>query len=130
MNQPTNDSDTTIQELKDLVVAFRDERDWKKHHTPKNLAMSISIEAAELMELFQWDDYTKRDHDKISDELSDILAYCFNFADVMDIDIASAYRSKLERAAQKYPTELFSKDKDGPDDYDRIKQSYRQQPKE
>ena len=119
------DQETSLQELKDLVVRFREERDWGKHHTPKNLAMSIAIEAAELMELFQWDEYTKRNQEKIADELADILIYCFNFADTCDIDIATAFRAKLTKAGQKYPTELFNTASDSPDAYHKVKQAYR-----
>lgn len=75
-----SDNNTSLQELKDLVAKFRDERDWAKHHSPKNLAISIAIEAAELMEHFQWDDYTETSRQEMVDELSDILIYCFNFA--------------------------------------------------
>ncbi len=119
------DKETSLQELKDLVMRFREERNWGKHHTPKNLAMSIAIEAAELMELFQWDEYTKRNQEKIADELADILIYCFNFADTCDIDIATAFRAKLTKAGQKYPTELFNTASDSPDEYHQAKQAYR-----
>lgn len=123
------DSDTTLQELKNMVAKFRDERDWKKHHSPKNLAISIALEAAELMEHFQWDDYTKADKKEMEAELADILIYCFNFAETMDIDIATAFTAKLDKAAKKYPLEIFSGDKDKPEDYKRIKQEYRRNQK-
>lgn len=61
----TNYNDTTIAGLKQLMANFQDERNWKKHRTPKNLAMSIAIEDAELMRNFQWDDYTETDHQDI-----------------------------------------------------------------
>lgn len=120
-----SDSQTTIQELKDQVAKYRDERGWAKHHSPKNLAMSIAIEAAELMELFQWDEYTKRSQDKIADELADILIYCFNFADTTGIDISTAYQHKLKKAAEKYPAAIFKPGQDSPEEYHRIKQEYR-----
>lgn len=120
-----NDSTTQLQTLKDSVVSFREDRNWGKHHTPKNLAISIAIEAAELMELFQWDDYSKRDQEKIQDELADVIIYCLNMADVCDIDIASAVTSKLKKAAMKYLSGTFNKDNDNPDTYHEIKQSYR-----
>ncbi len=126
MSTVKRDAETTIEELKQLVVAFRDERGWGKHHTPKNLAMSIAIEAAELMEVLQWDEYTKRNQEKIADELADVLIYCYNLADVTGIDIATAFKSKLERAKEKYPLELFNTEQDSPDEYDRIKKAYRQ----
>ncbi len=122
-----NDSDTTVQELKDLIIHFAKERNWKKHHTPKNLAMSIAIETAELMEHFQWDEYQEQDKEAIADELADILIYAFNFAHVTDIDIASAYRSKLEKAGKKYPKEVFDTSNTNlVEDYFRIKKEYRQ----
>ena len=120
------DADTTIQELKDYMVAFRNERGWDKHHTPKNTAMSIAIEAAELMELFQWDGYSDGDKQKMADELADILSYVLSFADVTGIDIAGAYYAKMERVKRKYPTEIFNPASDDRDAHLRIKQSYRQ----
>lgn len=123
------DAETTIQELKDLIAKFSEERGWGRHHTPKNLALSIVIEAAELMEHFQWDEYHKEDKEEIAAELADILAYVFNFANVMDIDIAGAYRDKLKKIAKKYPTELFNKDRVGNDDFFRIKKEYRRKGK-
>lgn len=127
MNNPKkSDNDTTLQELKELVAKFRDERDWKKHHSPKNLSISIALEAAELMEHFQWDEYTKTSKKEIEAELADIIIYCFNFAETMDIDIASAFKAKLDKAAKKYPVEIFSAGKDNAEDYMRVKQDYRQ----
>lgn len=120
------DRETTVQELKELVAKFRDERGWKAEHNPKNLSMSIAIEAAELMEHFQWDTYRKEDKQAIADELADILAYCFNLADTMDIDIATAFRDKLERAAKKYPLDMFNPDRTGSaEEYHKIKKAYR-----
>lgn len=120
------DESTTIGELKELIVRFRDERGWKSEHSPKNLSMSIAIEAAELMEHFQWDTYRKEDKQAIADELADILSYCLNLADVMEIDVATTFRSKLERAAKKYPVELFNPERTSNDEYHKIKKAYRQ----
>lgn len=122
----SGDADTTIQELKDLVIKFREDRNWAKHHVPKNLAISISIEAAELLELFQWDTYSLGNKDKIAAELSDILIYCFNMADILDIDITTEFKAKIAKASKKYPTSLFNSKTDSLDDYHRIKQDYRQ----
>jgi dCTP diphosphatase len=119
------DDETTIQELKDLVVQFREERGWGKHHQPRNLAVSIAVEAAELLEHFQWGEYSEHNKKEVADELSDILSYCLNLADTLDIDIATAYRDKLERAKQKYPTEIFNPDRDDAAEYKRIKTAYR-----
>lgn len=121
------DAETTIQELKDLIARFSEERGWERHHTPKNLALSISIEAAELLEHFQWEEYHKEDKEAIAAELADILAYVFNFASVMDIDVATAYRKKLKKIEQKYPTKLFNKDNMGKEDFFRIKRQYRRE---
>lgn len=120
------DAETTIQELKDLIARFSEERDWGRHHTPKNLAASITIEAAELLEHFQWDEYQQNDKDAMASELADILAYVFNFATVMDIDIATAYRKKLKKIEQKYPVKLFNKNQVGKDDFFRIKKQHRE----
>jgi dCTP diphosphatase len=120
------DHETTVQELKELVVKFRDERGWKKEHSPKNLSMSIAIEAAELMEHFQWDTYNKGDKQAIADELADILSYCLNLADTLDIDVATTFRDKLDRAAKKYPLELFNPKRSGnAEEYQNIKKAYR-----
>jgi dCTP diphosphatase len=120
------DSTTTIQQLKDLVVTFREQRSWGTHHTPKNLAMSIAIEAAELMEHFQWDEYGQKDQAELADELADILIFCLNFAETVQIDVASSFRSKLARAEKKYPVELFNESSDDEADYIRIKKAYRE----
>lgn len=119
------DAETTLQELKDLIAKFSKERDWGRHHTPKNLALSITIEAAELLEHFQWDEYHKEDKQAIASELADILAYVFNFANAMDIDIAMAYRKKMKAIEKKFPVELFNKERVGQDDFFRIKKEYR-----
>jgi len=119
------DSETTLQELKDLITKFSDERGWERHHTPKNLAISICLEAAELLEHFQWNEYQQKDKQKIADELADVMSYVVNFARVMDIDIATTFRDKLTRAEKKYPTELFNKERVGTEDFFKIKQAYR-----
>ena len=125
MKTAQTDANTTIQELKDLVTAFRDERGWRTHHTPKNLAMSIAIEAAELMEHFQWDEYSAHDKQEVADELGDVLAYCLNLADILGIDVSTAYRAKLAKAAQKYPADIFRPGHDDAEAYNRIKRTYR-----
>jgi dCTP diphosphatase len=123
------DDETTIQELKDLVAQFRDERGWSKHHQPRNLAVSIAVEAAELLEHFQWGEYSTHDKQEVADELADILLYCFNLAGTLDIDVATAYRDKLERAKKKFPTEIFNPGHDDPAEYKRIKAEYRREGK-
>lgn len=124
------DSDVRLQELKDLIQQFVDERDWKQFHTPKNLAMSIAIEAAELMEHFQWDDLPGPEWDatrqqEIADELADVLIYSFHFAQTCNIDVSTALQHKLEKAAKKFPAEHFSDDKPNREKYHQIKKAYR-----
>lgn len=120
------DDATTIAELKELIVAFRDERGWKDEHSPKNLSMSIAIEAAELMEHFQWDTYRRENKQEIADELADILSYCLNLADVLDIDVATTFRDKLKRAALKYPVEKFNRNNKNVEEYYEVKKAYRE----
>lgn len=110
-----NDRETTVQELVDLMAAFVEERDWQPFHDPKNLSASIAIEAAELMEHFQWmrtDELPAVKDDpelmsEISDELADILAYVVSFAGTMGIDLAAALEQKMKKNAIKYPAEKF-----------------------
>jgi dCTP diphosphatase len=108
-----SDSKTTIQTLKELLREFRDERDWKKFHDPKNLAEAISIEAAELLELFLWKnpvDVTESIKDPefkktLEEELADILCFSFSLANVAGIDVAHAVMRKVEANRLKYPVD-------------------------
>ncbi len=110
MNQ--SDKTVKIQELKDLMAQFVKERDWEKFHSPKNLSMSIAIEAAELMEHFQWADEetalkTLKDKESdIKDELADIALFLFEFASLYKIDLSDAIVNKLNKNKKKYPTDL------------------------
>ncbi len=95
--------------------AFAAERDWDQFHTPKNLATSISVEAAELLELFQWsrgqkgwDEVTDVSiRTKIEDELADILLYVIRFADKAGIDLEAVAERKIASNGQKYPADKF-----------------------
>ena len=90
--------------MKDLIkkiIKFRDDRDWKQFHTPANLAKSISIEAAELLENFQWDDSFEKD--KVFEELADVMMYCILLADTLDVDIENIVNEKLIKNEEKYP---------------------------
>jgi NTP pyrophosphatase (non-canonical NTP hydrolase) len=93
------------------IRRFRDERDWKQFHDPKSLAVSISIEAAELLEHFQWIDKAQAEKHaaenvgEISDEVADVAIYLIEFADVLGIDLKAAIRAKLAKNAVKYPVE-------------------------
>ena len=96
------------QETIDRILKFRDERNWKQFHNPKDLAISISLEAAELLEVFQWSADDVRCEDKIGkirEELADVLNYCVLMADTCGLDIDEIVREKLVLNEKKYPVE-------------------------
>ena len=102
-----------IFELKKKISKFADDREWIKYHSPKNLSMALSVEAAELMEIFQWmtgdesltvEDETQRSN--ISDELADIFVYVVRIADRLDINLSESIKIKMKKNAEKYPAEL------------------------
>lgn len=87
------------------ILAFRDERNWKQFHTPKDLSISLSLEAAELLECFQWsksDVEVREKHDKMKEELADILIYSVLFADAINADIPTIIKNKLAKNCEKY----------------------------
>jgi len=93
-----------IDELQGRLIEFRDKRDWDKFHTPKNLSISISIEASELMELFQWDgDVSNIDKEDLEDEIADIFIYLLLMAEVTDVDMKKAVERKIQKNKKKYP---------------------------
>jgi NTP pyrophosphatase (non-canonical NTP hydrolase) len=92
-------SDRALDALREFVAA----RDWKQFHTRENLAKSISIEAAELLELFQWDD--NPDEERVREELADVLAYCLHLADDLGMDIGDLILEKVAKNELKYPVE-------------------------
>lgn len=93
-----------MEELRKELIKFQSERDWKKYHTPENLAKSISIEAAELLEHFQWQ--KEYDKDEVVDELADVLNYCFLMADALDVDVKEIVLNKMKKNAVKYPPKI------------------------
>ena len=96
------------QETINQVLKFRDDRNWKQFHNPKDLAISISLEAAELLEIFQWsgsDTVCETKKDKIKEELADVLNYCILMADISDLDMDEIIREKIKRNNIKYPIE-------------------------
>ncbi len=117
------DADTTVSFLRRLVEDFVDRRDWHQFHAPKNLAMALAIEAAELMEHFQWltpeqsraagDDSEKLE--AVGEELADVLCYALALANELRIDLSSAVRAKLAKNEAKYPAEEY-RGRFGPDD--------------
>ena len=105
------EKDLALEQLR----AFVAQRDWKQFHTPENLAKSISIEAGELLELFQWG--SNADESDIKDELADVLTYCILLADQYGLDPYELVIQKLQKTKEKYPIE---KSKGKSDKYDRL----------
>lgn len=105
----------TYGEIMKELRAFVAEREWGQFHTPENLAKSISIEAGELLEVFQWD--TPEDQQAIKDELADVLTYCYLLADRYGLDPQQLILEKLEKTKAKYPIE---KSLGKSDKYDRL----------
>lgn len=102
------------------VLKFRDDRNWKQFHNPKDLAISISLEAAELLEVFQWsasDIVCEDKKDKIREELADVLNYCILMADVCELDMDEIVVEKLRKNNEKYPVE---KARDSAKKYDEL----------
>ncbi len=103
--------DPTLAELQARCAAFSSERDWERFHSPRNLAMALSVEAGELLELFLWcaDEGPQPLHPdrapKVADEAADVLMCLLNFCERTGIDLAAALDDKLRRAALKYPVE-------------------------
>ena len=96
------------QETIEQVLKFRDDRDWKQFHNPKDLAISISLEAAELLEVFQWsaqDVMCEDKKEKIKEELADVLNYCILMADCCGLDLDEIIQAKVKRNNEKYPVE-------------------------
>ena len=92
------------KETIDRIRKFTDDRDWNQFHSPGNLAKSISIEASELLECFQWDD-KKFDIEHVKEELADVLVYCRNMLDVLGLDEDEIVNSKMDKNEAKYPIE-------------------------
>jgi NTP pyrophosphatase (non-canonical NTP hydrolase) len=102
----------TLEQIQERLRDFRDEREWARFHSPANLASAISIEAAELLELFLWSSgetekevLTSR-HLEIEAELADVMIQCLNFADAAEIDVLGAIDRKIDENAEKYPVAL------------------------
>lgn len=114
-DSPMRDEHTTVAQLRGLLTKFVAERDWHVYHDAKNLSMSIAIEAAELMEHFQWvrnEDVAalRADGAKLADvreELADVVAYALALANVLELDLSSAIQDKMRKNEQKYPAERF-----------------------
>lgn len=98
-----------INEITGKIKHFRDERDWLQFHDPKNMAVSIMLEASELLEHFQWktkaevDAYIEKSRESVQEEIADISMYLFELADNLGIDLIDAMDKKLKKNAAKYP---------------------------
>lgn len=113
-NEPAQQAAADVADLLDLRDALRRfaaDRDWDQFHTPKNLAMALSVEASELLEHFQWltaEQSVSLDTDTLQgvrEELADVLLYLVRLADRLDVDLLAAAREKMVRNAEKYPVE-------------------------
>ncbi|MBU4360838.1 nucleotide pyrophosphohydrolase [Candidatus Parcubacteria bacterium] len=100
-----------IKQLTEKIIKFRDARDWKQFHNPKDMAMDLSIEAAEVLELFLWkdkqeiDEYIKKNKEEISDELADVFYAILLISHDLKINIAQALEGKIKKNDKKYPVE-------------------------
>jgi NTP pyrophosphatase (non-canonical NTP hydrolase) len=103
--------DTQLDALTRNIVAFRDARDWKQFHNPKDLAISLSLEAAEVLEHFQWKspeeiaEYIRTDKEHIGEELADVFNWVLLMCHDFEIDIADACGKKIKQNEEKYPVE-------------------------
>ncbi len=100
-----------LTQLRDALRKFAEERDWDQYHSPKNLASALSVEAAELLERFQWltEDQSRKlppeELQKVREEMADVLNYLVRLADKLDVNLLEAAREKIEKNAQKYPVD-------------------------
>jgi NTP pyrophosphatase (non-canonical NTP hydrolase) len=130
MNQ-TQRQGISLMDLQKKVAQFRDERGWEKYHNPKNLVISILVEAAELAEHFQWEtveEIEKRDREKneeVAAELIDVLWYCLSLADRLNIDVTDAFLKKFAHNKKKFPKEMAGNERF----YDEQHRRYRNQRK-
>jgi len=100
------------EKIRKKILQFRDEREWNHFHTPKNLAIDISVEAGELLELFQWlnDDevkkmLTSKKGVAVQDELADVVLGCILLADILKVDLLTCLDKKIDKTAKKYPVD-------------------------
>ena len=91
-----------LEQVKQRIDKFNKDRDWDKFHSPSNLAKSISIEANELLECFQWND-NEYDLENVKEELADVMNYCIQMSQVLDVDIIDIINNKMDKTEKKYP---------------------------
>jgi NTP pyrophosphatase (non-canonical NTP hydrolase) len=107
------DANTTVAQLRQAMARFVDERDWQQFHSPKNLAMALSVEAAELMEHFMWIDNAASQQvvndakvrEEVSDELADVAGVLFALCNALNLDLSDAVAKKMAKNVVKYPVE-------------------------
>ena len=92
-----------MEEMRNRIRKFRDDREWSQFHTPANLAKAISIESAELLENFLWDD--NYDKEEVCNELADVMIYCLHMADSLGVNIEEIMDKKMDKNEKKYPVE-------------------------
>lgn len=96
---------TDLKAIRDALLEFRRERDWEQFHNPKDLALAISIESAELLELFLWKNADEADREKIKEELADIFSFALLLAHTYDLDVRQIVMDKIAQNAEKYPVD-------------------------
>jgi dCTP diphosphatase len=102
---------TSLENLRDVLRRFASDRDWDQFHSPKNLAIALNVEAAELLEHFQWTPeggsaaFTPDQHAKVREEIADVLLYLIRLADKLNVDLLAAASDKIQINAAKYPVE-------------------------
>jgi NTP pyrophosphatase (non-canonical NTP hydrolase) len=99
---------TTLKHLQQKIIEFRDARNWKQFHTPKDLAISLSLEAGELLENFQWktsEEAVQENFENMKDELADVVIYALLLSHELGIDLEQAIMDKMKKNEQKYPIE-------------------------
>ena len=97
-------ADTVRKETRERIKVFRRDRDWDQFHTPANLAKSISIEASELLECFQWSD-DNYDIQAVTEQLADVMVYCIDMLDCLGLDADEIINAKMDKNEKKYPVE-------------------------
>ncbi len=99
----------SLEDLQKIIVEFRDKRNWKQFHNPKDLALSLNLEATEVLEHFQWknneelDEYLKKNKEALGDEIIDVIYYCLLLAYELNIDSEKAFLKKMKINDKKYP---------------------------
>lgn len=96
------------QETTDIILKFRDDRNWRQFHNPKDLAISMNLEAAELLEVFQWSGtelFCGEKLPQIAEELADVASYCVLLADACGLDLDQILRDKFRKNSEKYPVD-------------------------